>query len=65
MQLMATLSNEEILQACRDWIEKQHGLQVNTDLEPTLHSNYEGTWAKVRGYKIEFEIRPPETPYRG
>ena len=64
MKLMATLSNEEVLTACREYVERHHGLKTEGDA--ILRAEFRGVLCPVNFVEFACAVElPTPTPYRG
>ena len=55
-----TLSESDILEACKEWLEKHYGVQANT-----IASSFTVYRATVTGLQLEVnDVPKPEQPYR-
>ena len=67
MQLMATLSHAEIIEACREYVERRLGLKIQSYEMKMATKGYPAVPALSKDQSLVFEanIENPSTPYRG
>ncbi len=61
------MTHDEVLEACRDWLKKVHGIIPNSDAKVYYRSNYAQASGEAAAIAVEYDSveRPEETPYRG